>query len=105
MRHIHPFRAGVAVGIIVGFWHVLWVTLVGLGWAKPVLDFILRLHFVELQYQLAPYAALTAGMLVAITFSIGLLFGVSFALVWNWLAKAVPPSTGMYDQASATVKV
>lgn len=90
MRYINPFKAGAAVGIVVGLWHAAWVTLVGLGYAKPVLDFVLRLHFIQLQYQLEPYAAFTAGMLIAVTFTIGVLFGIAFALIWNWLGKAQP---------------
>lgn len=92
MRHIHPLKAGIAVGAVIGLWHLLWVTLVALGWAKPVLDFVLRLHFIQFQYQLAPFTVGTAAALVALTFGIGLLFGLVFALVWNWLAAA--PGTG-----------
>ena len=85
MRHIHPLKAGVSVGIVVALWHACWVMLVGFGWAKPFMDFVLKLHFIQLQYQLEPYSATTAAMLIALTFSIGMLFGTIFALVWNWL--------------------
>ena len=87
MRHISPAKTGFSVGIVLGFWHLLWVTLVAFGWAKPVMDFILRLHFIQLQYELAPFVLGTAFMLVAFTFCIGLLLGILFALVWNWLAS------------------
>jgi hypothetical protein len=86
MRHINPAKAGLSVGFVIGLWHLIWVTLVAMGWAKPVMDFVLRLHFIQLRYELAPFAAGTAMMLVAFTFCIGALFGVIFALVWNWLA-------------------
>lgn len=85
MRHISPIKTGLAVGTVIGLWHAMWVTLVGLGWAKPVLDFILRLHFIDVQYSLAPYATTTAATLVLLTFAIGALFGILFALVANWL--------------------
>jgi hypothetical protein len=88
MRYIHPFRAGISVGAVIGLWHLVWVSLVAAGWAKPIMDFVLRLHFIELQYKLAPFAAGTAAQLVAMTFAIGLVFGFVFAAIWNWLAGA-----------------
>jgi hypothetical protein len=94
MRHIHPFKAGVSVGIVIALWHACWVLLVGLGWAKPILDFVLKLHFIQLQYQLEPYSAVTATMLIALTFAIGMLFGLIFAVVWNWLGAAPAAARG-----------
>jgi len=91
MRRISPTKTAVAVGTVVGLWHVIWVTLVGVGWAKPVLDFILRLHFIQLQFELAPYSATTAATLVILTFAIGAFFGLVFALVWNWLTFDTAP--------------
>jgi len=91
MRHIGPAKTAIAVGTVTGLWHLVWVTLVGVGWAKPVLDFILELHFLKISYVLAPYSAVTAGSLVIITFAIGALFGLVFALVWNWLTLESGP--------------
>jgi hypothetical protein len=85
MRHISPTKTALAVGTVTGLWHLCWVTLVGIGWAKPVLDFILQLHFLTINYALAPFAIATAGSLVVLTFFIGAVFGFVFALVWNWL--------------------
>ena len=86
MRHISPAKTGLAVGLVIGLWHAMWVTLVALGWAKAVMDFILRLHFINLTYEMAPFAASTGLMLVSITFVIGAVFGLIFAAVWNWLS-------------------
>jgi hypothetical protein len=92
MRHISPPQTALAVGTVVGLWHLIWVALVAAGWAKPVMDFILRLHFLNLQYSLAPYSATTGATLVMLTFTIGALLGLVFALIWNWLAiETAPP--------------
>jgi hypothetical protein len=93
MRHIQPFKAGIAVGAVIGLFHLMWVSFVAAGWARPILDFVLRLHFIELQYTLAPFALGTAAALVALTFAIGFAFGLVFAVIWNWLAGA-PAGTG-----------
>jgi hypothetical protein len=50
------------------------------------MDFILRLHFISLQYELVPFALGTAATLIAIAFAVGFIFGLIFALVWNWLS-------------------
>lgn len=85
MRHINPGKAAIGVGTIIGLYHLMWVTIVALGWAQPVLDYILRLHFIELNVAIAPFAFGTAATLVVLTFTLGALFGCVFALVWNWL--------------------
>lgn len=101
MRHLSPAKAAISVGTVFGLWHLMWVMLVAVGIAKPILDYILRLHFLQFDYALASFAISTAVTLVALTFAIGALFGLVFALVWNWLsakpekwASATPePST------------
>lgn len=86
MRHLNPAKAAISVGAVFGVWHFMWVTLVATGVAKPVMDFVLRLHFIQFDYALAPFAVSTAAMLVGLTFAIGALLGLVFALVWNWLS-------------------
>lgn len=87
MRRINPVKAAVSVGAVFGIWHLIWVTLVATGIAKPILDFIMRLHFLQFDYGLAPFASSTAITLVGLTFAIGAVLGLMFALVWNWLSR------------------
>lgn len=88
MRHIDPKHSALSVGAVVGLFHLVWATLVAAGWAKPLMDFILGLHFIRLDYAIAPFALGTAAALVALTFAVGAVFGLVFALVWNQLAGA-----------------
>ena len=69
-----------------GLYHMCWATLVALGLAKPFMDFVLRLHFIEMNYEMAAFSVSTAASLIALTFAIGAAFGLIFALIWNWLA-------------------
>lgn len=85
MRHLSVFKSGMALGIVVGLWHLTWATLVAFGAAKPVLDYVLKLHFFEFSYALAPFNVTTAITLVAVTAGIGFLVGAIFAVIWNWL--------------------
>ena len=86
MRHISPAKTGLSVGLVIALWHAMWVTLVAVGWAKAVMDFVLRLHFINLNYEMAPFVLSAGLLLVSITFVIGTSFGLLFALVWNWLS-------------------
>jgi fatty acid desaturase len=91
MRHISPTKTALAVGSVFAIWHTIWVTLVGVGWAKPVMDFVLRLHFIEMQYSLAPFSVTTAEVLIVVTFVIGAFLGLVFAIIWNWLTFGSAP--------------
>ena len=87
MRHLNPAKAAISVGAVFGVWHLMWVTLVASGVAKAFMDFVLKLHFIQLDYTLAPFAVSTAAMLVGLTFAIGALLGLVFAIVWNSLSR------------------
>ena len=88
MRAINPVKAGIAFGLVLGLWHLSWALLVAIGSAQPVIDFILRLHFIEPFLQLQPFDVTTAVMLVAITTLIGFVPGAVLALAWNALHPA-----------------
>ena len=88
MPYLNPAKAGISVGAVLGFWHLMWVSCVAFGIAGPILDLILKLHFLQFDYALAPFAWSTAITLVGLTFAIGALFGALFAAVWNWLSGA-----------------
>lgn len=101
MRRINPAKAALAVGIVIGLYHLAWVGLVATGLAKPFMDFVLRLHFIQFSYEMAPFDPATGAMLVALTFAIGAIFGLVFALVWNWLAaKPADERAANYNTAS-----
>lgn len=87
MRQIRPAKAALSVGIVMGLYHLVWIALVVSGLAQPFLDFVLRLHFIRFDFEMTPFEPATAAMLLGLTFSIGALVGLVFALVWNWLTN------------------
>lgn len=87
MQRLHPVHAALAVGTVMGLWHALWCLLVAAGLAQPFLDWVLRLHFIAMDWHIAPFAIDTALTLVGLTFAIGCAVGLLFALVWNALAR------------------
>jgi ribose/xylose/arabinose/galactoside ABC-type transport system permease subunit len=94
MRNISPAKAALSVGSVIGLYHLAWASLVALELAKPFMDFVLRLHFIRFNYEIAPFDVGTAAGLVALTFTIGAMFGLVFALIWNWLAERADSEVG-----------
>lgn len=86
MPILNPAKAAISVGALFGIWHLMWVTLVAVGVAKPVMDLVLKLHFIQLDSTLAPFVVSTAITLVALTFAMGAVLGLVFARIWNWLS-------------------
>ena len=87
---ISRLRTGVALGALIGLWHAAWSTLVAIGWAQPVLDFILRLHFIKVAVVIQPFDIGLGASLVAITTAVGFVVGVVFAALWNWTQRGAP---------------
>ena len=56
MAHIHPNRAGLAFAAVLAGWHAVWALLVAFGGAQKVLDFAYKLHFMESDAVVGPFA-------------------------------------------------
>jgi MFS superfamily sulfate permease-like transporter len=87
MSAIHPLRAGLVLGAVIGLWHLVWSLLVAIGWAQPVIDFVFWMHFLKPAYMVQPFNAATAVILVAVTALVGFVIGVVFGAIWNWIAQ------------------
>lgn len=83
MRAISPVKAGLAIGVVIGLWHLGWAVLVALNWAQLVMDFVLRIHFIEPFIHVQAFQLGTAATLVAVTALIGFLIGAILAVIWN----------------------
>ena len=78
---------GIVLAAFMGGWHVLWSLLVLFGWAQPVIDFVFWLHFITPPYQVGAFVPARALGLIALTASLGYVFGHIIAAIWN----ALPP--------------
>jgi len=87
---LDPLRVGLAVGAVVGLWHLGWATLVALGGAKPILGFVLWIHFLQVPVTVEPFDAGRAAILVGLTFALAAVVGAVFAGIWNWLHRRAP---------------
>jgi hypothetical protein len=93
MSRLAPAKTALAFGLLIGLWHIAWSALVAAGLAKSFLDFVLRLHFLQFDYRIAPFSLPTAALLVMVTAAVGATFGLLLALIWNGVAGRItnPP--------------
>lgn len=87
MEKLNKNSIGLALGFFFGLGHLVWVLLVGMGLAKPFMDWVLSLHFLTLSYSLTSFNLGTGLMLVVFTFVCGYALGWVFAAIWNAFKK------------------
>lgn len=85
--NLNPHKTGAALGLLLGLWHAFWSFLVGIGAAKPLLDLILKLHFLNFSYAVASFSLAKAVGLVVLTTLVGYITGHVLAWSWNWVNR------------------
>jgi hypothetical protein len=88
MNQLSVNKAGLVLGGVLAIWHAVWSLMVAVGLAKPFLDWVLKLHFLNFQYSISPFSLAKAVLLVIVTGIFGYLFGLVVAWLWNLLHRA-----------------
>jgi len=83
-----PSKVGVALGVLMGGWHLLWSLMVATGFAQPLLNFVFWIHFIKPVYVVEPFRLELAAVLIVVTTAIGYLLGYCFAAIWNWIHRS-----------------
>ena len=83
MNVINPLRSGIVLGALTGAFHFLWASLVALGLAQELINFIFWIHFIKPIYVIEPFSIGLALALVTFTTAIGFVIGYSLAHLWN----------------------
>ena len=84
---LNNHKVGLALGSLLGTWHVLWSAFVSVGFAKPLMDFIYGLHFLSNPVMMQEFSIGTAVLLVLVTSLVGYAFGWMFSYFWNRLHR------------------
>ena len=71
-------------GVLMAVCHLVWSLFVLGGIAKPLLDWILSMHFMTFTYSMLDFNYLSALILLVMTFVVGYVFGFVFAAILNW---------------------
>jgi len=82
-----PNKVGIVIGALIGGWHVVWVMLVLVHWAQPILDFIFWAHMIQPVYIVKPFDVAAAVTLIVVTAALGYAFGFFGAIIWNRLHR------------------
>lgn len=80
-------KVGLALGVLLGGWHLVWAILVALGVAQPLLNWVYAIHFLNNPFIVGPFSLGTAVALVVVTFVVGYVVGWVFAYLWKTVQK------------------
>ena len=80
-------KVGLVLGLFIGLWHVAWSVLIAFGLAQPLLDFIYKIHSLNVPVTVMPFDLGHSVGLIIITFLVGYLVGYVFATIWNRVHK------------------
>lgn len=86
-QYISPNRAGLAVGAVFALFHLCWAMMIALGFAQPMIDFMLWLHMIKPFIVVDAFSIGRAVGLIVLTGVIGYLMGAVFAALWNWMHR------------------
>ncbi len=87
MSALNPKKVGITLGCMIGLMHLGWSVVVALGLAQPLIDWILKIHMIEMPHTVLPFSFLSAVTLVVIMSLIGFIVGYIFATIWNHIQK------------------
>lgn len=83
MNRLSYQKTGLAIGLFLGGWHLLWSVLVLAGAGQQLINFVLWAHMLHLQYVVGPFDLMASTTLILGTFVSGYLLGLVFTYVWN----------------------
>ena len=87
MNQINTKKLGLTLGSFVAFIHLVWVILLWLGIAQPLMDFAYRMHSMPNPYALLPFNLGNSILLIIIAFIMGNIIGNIFGFFWNKFYK------------------
>ncbi len=87
MQKFNANKTGLAFGLFLGGWHLVWSVLVFTGLGQVLWDFVLWAHMIHLQFVIGPFDLFASLCLIAFTSVSGYVMGYTIAWAWNWAHK------------------
>jgi hypothetical protein len=74
---------GIVGGLCLSSLHLIWIILIFLGWAQPLMDFVFKLHMLNSPFQVQHFNLVLAAGLLILTFTVGAFGGLIFSFFSN----------------------
>lgn len=87
MKDLNKNQVGLITGIFFAVLHIGWSLLVFLGLAQALVDWVLWLHFMNIQVRIESFDLLKGVQLALFTFVVGYLLGWICTWIWNMVIK------------------
>jgi len=81
---LDKIKTGCALGGFLALFHACWAALIAANYAKPVMDFVFKLHMMQNPLVMNQFDFLLAVSLVGFTAVVGFVVGYVFAFFYNW---------------------
>ena len=88
MQNCNPKKVGLVFGAMAGGLHLLWATLIFVGLAQPLINFILWAHMINPFFVVQAFDISTAVTLIVMTSLIGYIIGYVVGVIWNKVHKS-----------------
>ena len=85
---MNSHKVALAVGSFAALWHLVWSVLILLGWAQPLLNFILSMHSLNNPYVVQSFDLGRSLGLIIVAFVVGYIVGTVFVKIWKSIQKA-----------------
>ncbi len=82
---VNTHKVGLVFGTVFGGAHFMWVLLVAINWAQPLVDFLFWAHMVMPVHVVGPFDLTAAVTVVIIASCVGYIIGFVGARTWNHL--------------------
>ncbi len=87
MKDLNKNQVGLIIGLFFAVLHIGWSLLVALGLAQVLTDWVLWLHFMNIQVRIESFEVSRAVLLTLFTFVVGYLLGFVSTWIWNMVIK------------------
>lgn len=91
MKKVNITSFSLLFALFGGVWHLIWVVLISVDTASPLVDIVLWLHFFKLPLYVEPPALPLAVLLIVLTAMASAVIGLVLATLWNvaagWITR------------------
>lgn len=88
MNQSAAFKSMILGGVLLSSLHFTWLVLAYIGIAQEVMDFIFKIHMLNSPLQVQPFAWQSAFLLIAVTFSVGAIYGWLFSVIKESISRS-----------------